>query len=184
MTHLTKSCYVVLGLISKDPSSGYRLKTILAKIGRFYWSESNAQIYPILKKLESAELLTSVLDESSGARKKRIYTITEKGQKILEEWLHRSTEVTPYREEILLKLAFSQYVQDSNVLEMLAQYKLDIEVQIKDNNIVTDHLEDDHAGKPDEPYLYMIHDHVKLLLQAKLDWVNMMIERVKGNKTA
>ena len=62
MPKCTKSCFVILGLLSKADLSGYDLKQIMSKHAKFYWSESNAQIYPVLKKLEKQELVTSKLE--------------------------------------------------------------------------------------------------------------------------
>ena len=54
MARCNKSFYAILGIISKGEVSGYDIKQILLKIGRFYWSESNAQIYPLLKRMEES----------------------------------------------------------------------------------------------------------------------------------
>ncbi len=87
MGTLNKSSYVILGLLSKSDYSGYSLKMRMKKTSDFYWSESNAQIYPVLKKLEELKLVSSKIDASSGARNKRIFSITKKGLSELIKWL-------------------------------------------------------------------------------------------------
>ena len=100
MARCNKSFYALLGIISKSEVSGYDIKQIMAKIGRFYWSENNAQIYSTLKKLEKDHYVVSRLDESSGARQCRKYTITKKGLKKLVDWLKLPCDFPKYREEL------------------------------------------------------------------------------------
>ena len=67
MKELSKGGYILLGLLSKEDLSGYTIKKILSRISVFYWSESNAQIYPVLKKLEALirELIKKEMEEAS-----------------------------------------------------------------------------------------------------------------------
>ena len=91
MSNLNKSSYILLGALSKSNYSGYELKRLVTKVSSFYASESNAQIYPILKKLEEQGLVHSKRDESSGARNKVIYSITKKGHAELTQWLEQDS---------------------------------------------------------------------------------------------
>ena len=170
MKKANKSCYVVLGLLSKHDLSGYDIKQIASKISRFYWSESNAQIYPVLKKLEAADLVTSHLDESSGARKKRIYKITKKGHEFLMAWLTEPAELTPYREEQLLHLAFAVNLSDSEVHEQLNHYHAQLQDKLKLYDEVIAHIETSHKTRADKRHLLILYDHVKGILDAKISW--------------
>ncbi len=176
--HLTKSAYVLLGKLSKQAMSGYQLKQLMAKIGRFYWSESNAQIYPILKKMEQQGLVNSAIDPESGGRQTRIYTITDLGMQYLLEWMRSQTEATPYREEILLKLSTAQHLSKKELKNMLSQYQQDIESQLADLQIVLEHIKEDHKDMSDQKYLVIIYDQVQDILKAKLKWCQRTISKL------
>lgn len=177
MLNLTKSGYVILGLLSKSNYSGYSLKRIMAKTSDFYWSESNAQIYPVLKKLEADKLVTSKIDIASGARNKRIYTITKSGLTELMKWLEQDCELALYREEFLLQLSSAQHLTKAKLLKKIEHYKISVLKKIEKLHQIIQHIKIDHAGKADQEYLLLTYDHVKCVLDTKLKWCDKVLEK-------
>lgn len=170
MDQLTKSEYVLLGLISKGAQSGYTLKQTLATLGRYYWSESNAQIYPNLKKLEAAGLVTSTLDPKSGGRRSRIYQLTPPGLTVLRDWLLIPCDPTPYREELLLKIGFSHHLNEEERRRLLTHYQEKLQAAVKDCAALIDHISNALKDRSDHAQLLMVYDHVEAILKAKLEW--------------
>src|SRR5207244_1480467 len=72
-----------------------------------FWATTFAQIYPELAELERAGYLVHQ-DDPQGARQRRAYALTPKGEHALLSWLRRS-RVPPreLRDEGLLRLAFA-----------------------------------------------------------------------------
>ena len=66
MKKINKSEFALLSLLSKKDMSGYDIKQMAGKVAAYHWSESNAQIYPILEKLENKGYVNSYIDEKSG----------------------------------------------------------------------------------------------------------------------
>lgn len=178
MTELTKSAYVVLGLISKRPQAGYDIKQIMRKIARYIWSESNAQIYPILKKLEQNKLVTSQLDKTSGARRRCIYTITKKGMEQLKDWLNEPSDPTPYREEVLLKLSLGQHLSKKQLQKILENYKEKLEEQLKEEKEIIKHIETEHEKRPDKPYLLLVYNQIEKILETKIAWCKKILNHL------
>jgi len=54
-----KSRYALLGMLSYMPMSGYDLRKFIESSTSNFWSESYAQIYPMLKQLTREGLTTS-----------------------------------------------------------------------------------------------------------------------------
>ena len=167
---LTKSAYVLLGMLSKGDSSGYKLKQLMTKVGSYYWSESNAQIYPVLKKLEQAGLVNSAIDPNSGGRKTRIFSITASGIEALKDWLNQAIEPTPYREEILLKISSAQHMEPQAFHDMIKTYASDIEQKLEGLKQIFKHINEEHQGRADQAFLKILYDHVQMVLEAKLSW--------------
>ena len=119
MARCNKTAYAILGFISQQPASGYDIKKQLAANAKWYWSESNAQIYPILKRMEATGCLSSYIDDSSGARQRRIYSITAQGIEKLNTWLQQPVEPTTYREEFFLKFNLSPILQPLEIFSNL-----------------------------------------------------------------
>lgn len=84
---------VILGLLNKEPMSGYDLsKRIDSSVG-FFWHATHPQIYRSLKKLESGGQVTfdHEIQESGPARK--VYSLTKRGK---AELLHQLSSIDPY----------------------------------------------------------------------------------------
>ncbi len=75
----------VLAAIRRAPSYGYQIIKDVAPFAQI----SESTLYPILRRLESAELLTVYSEEHNG-RLRKYYRITDKGKERLaafrEEW--------------------------------------------------------------------------------------------------
>ncbi len=69
----------ILWLILKKPRSGYEIIKILKKENKRIGASS---VYPILKELKKEKLVEI---KENGARNKKIYSITKKGKKKIED---------------------------------------------------------------------------------------------------
>ncbi|MEO7030561.1 MAG: PadR family transcriptional regulator [Acidobacteriaceae bacterium] len=96
----------LLGLLSLGPMSGYEIRQLIAEsIGNF-WSESYGQIYPGLKQLVAEGLAEMKEERLEGRPAKKIYSLTERGQERLREWLAIPVVEQVPRNELLLKIFF------------------------------------------------------------------------------
>lgn len=175
MSTLNKSSYVILGSLSKSDQSGYSLKRTIGKTSDFYWSESNAQIYPVLKKMEEQHLVRSKIDAASGSRNKRIYSITKKGFAELMKWLETDCGIGLYREEFLLQLSLSQHLKKTQLIKKIEYYRENIVEKLEKLNDILKHIKTQHAGKPDQQFLLLTFEHVKYVLEAKVRWCNQTV---------
>ncbi len=46
---LSPTAYVILGMVSGEPRSGYEIKALVDNTTRFFWAASYGQIYPELR---------------------------------------------------------------------------------------------------------------------------------------
>lgn len=103
---LSATAYVILGMVSREPRSGYEIKGLVDDTTRFFWAASYGQIYPELKRLSEAGMVEGV-DAPRGDRKRTVYAITAAGEEALKGWLRRPPATSEMREEGLLKLFFA-----------------------------------------------------------------------------
>jgi len=125
---LSPTAYVILGMVSREPRSGYEIKALVDNTTRFFWTASYGQIYPELKKLSEAGLLKGV-DASRGERKRTVYAITADGENELKDWLRQPPETFEMREEGLLKLFFAGVLapeEATETLRAMRAYRLDL----------------------------------------------------------
>jgi len=81
--------YMILGLLTRQPMTGYDIKQTFDQEKAEFWTAPFSQIYPELNRLlkkELIELLESTEEKDINSRKKT-YQITTAGQVYFEEWL-------------------------------------------------------------------------------------------------
>ena len=107
---ISSSSKALLGLLTIEPMSGYDLgQNVRASVGHI-WSESYGQIYPNLKRLAAAGLVSSKTEKHKSKPDRQIYSITPKGRAHLVEWLCTPPQPEIPRNEMLLKLLFGSQV--------------------------------------------------------------------------
>lgn len=109
MANAKKMDYVLLGLLSHEPMTGYEMKKRLDTSLRFFWGGSFGSIYPTLNQLEKEGKVTKE-DVSQNGREKISYSITDAGRESLKEWLAQPAEKDEIRYETLLKLFFGNEI--------------------------------------------------------------------------
>lgn len=117
----------VLGALSVEPMTGYEIhQGIEASIGHF-WSESYGQIYPVLKDLEAAGLVTADAAASGRGRK---FTITEAGRVELRQLLVGLGDPPPPRNTLLLQLFFGRELGPEWCRARIAEARAQAEEQL------------------------------------------------------
>lgn len=87
-----------------------------------FWSESYGQLYPTLEKLVMDGLATKS-SESTGKRKRHVFSITAEGRQRFLEWLSGATEQLRARNEFLLKFFLASELPLEQGLSLLEEYQ-------------------------------------------------------------
>jgi DNA-binding PadR family transcriptional regulator len=108
---LTPTSYIVLGLVqAAGEATPYDLKQAVAAGLGDLWSLQHAQLYTEPERLAKAEYLNERREE--GGRRRRHYSVTEKGRAALQSWLGEPTaQFTELRDLALLKVFFGADVR-------------------------------------------------------------------------
>jgi PadR family transcriptional regulator, regulatory protein AphA len=120
---LSRTAYVILGMIRLGRRTGYEIKALVDVSARFFWAASYGQIYPELKRLEERGLIEGAADSSDG-RRKRVYSLTADGEEILRQWLTSSEPlVNEMRHEGVLKFFFADALSRDEQIELLRRIR-------------------------------------------------------------
>jgi DNA-binding PadR family transcriptional regulator len=118
MEDLTPTARVILGMIAHGKRTGYEIKALVDRSTRFFWAASYGQIYPELKRLESAGMIRAASPE--GGRRRTEYELTDAGREALRGWLTSDDELTyELRDEGLLKFFFAGAMEPGEAIEQL-----------------------------------------------------------------
>jgi len=112
--------FILLGFLNYQPMTGYDLKQTIDESTAHFWHAHHSQIYTTLRQMDQEGLVTSVQVPGEGLPDRRIYTITPAGKQALQTWLNQTqTEVSPIKEELLVRLFFSAQRDPQQVLTEL-----------------------------------------------------------------
>jgi DNA-binding PadR family transcriptional regulator len=112
--------YALLSMLVRKSCTGYELSQFLET----FWQAKHSQIYPLLKKLENADMLTFVYEHQTTKPDKKIYTITPKGKEVLSEWVAIKPSPPVSRDEFLIK-AYAIWLTDSETASELFNERID-----------------------------------------------------------
>lgn len=96
---LTLLEYIVLGLISIQPQSGYSIINFFSPDNAYSWNASPGSIYPILKRLEQQDIIRGELEMEHETRPRKIYTLSPSGGDLLDSWLKEVPKLLPINEQ-------------------------------------------------------------------------------------
>ncbi|WP_197280057.1 PadR family transcriptional regulator [Bacillus sp. FJAT-27251] len=111
--------YAILSALSRKPCSGYDLAEYLEAL----WPAQLSQIYPLLTKLEQKELLEHEYVVQTGKPNKKIFSITEKGEDALKNWVATLPSDSILRDEFLIKI-YSIWLLDEEHSVKLVQDRM------------------------------------------------------------
>jgi len=112
--------FILLGFLNYQPMTGYELKHTIDESTAHFWHAYHSQIYTTLRQMEQEGLVTSDLVPGEGLPDRRIYAISSAGQEALRAWLNQTqTEMSPIKEELLVRLFFSAQRDPQQVLTEL-----------------------------------------------------------------
>jgi DNA-binding PadR family transcriptional regulator len=79
---------IILGLLRERPMHGYEIQQYIQMSQMERWANVlSGSIYYALNKMEQEELIRTEAEERTGARLRKIYAITEKGEKAFKDSL-------------------------------------------------------------------------------------------------
>ena len=116
--------YALLGLISRRPITGYDLAREFDKELVNFWHAEHSQIYPELKKLTQEGLITYAVEIQGERLEKKVYSITEAGQRELLAWLKQDEPLQPTAKDIFrLRMYFAEKLPPEELLALIASQR-------------------------------------------------------------
>jgi PadR family transcriptional regulator, regulatory protein AphA len=176
--------FVILGMLSLEPMSGYGIKQeIKHSIGAF-WQESDGQIYPALKRLMDLDHISLLEASEPSGRNKKTYQITQSGQSHLNNWLTQPVGKNTVRNEFCLKLFFAGNSNVATTIDMiqaerraLIQSRQAIQQAQKDINALDAKQFKDHI-----PYWHATTNYGEAIVDAKIKWCNEVLASLSTSK--
>jgi|SRR5919198_4015660 DNA-binding PadR family transcriptional regulator len=127
-TKLSPGAHAVLGLLSRQPTSGYELGSMAERTIAHFWPITRAHIYAELARLEAAGLVTATEVSQRRRPDKRVYAITAAGEATLDAWLAGADLGHERRRHpLLLKVFFGERIPPARLAGLLAEERARLE---------------------------------------------------------
>jgi len=141
--------YIILGLLTRNPLTGYDIKQTFDKEKAEFWTAPFSQIYPELNRMLNDDLI-SLLPPTDINTRKKTYQLTEHGRDTFEEWLKlplSSPESTLDNDNFILRLHFLGDTDPTFLKQLLA-------LRVKTLNLEIAQLEFELAEVVNHPEQY------------------------------
>jgi len=127
---LPESSYAVLGLIDRQPASGYDLGALAERSLANFWPISRTLVYRELARLESLGWAEATEVAQDRLPDKRVWSTTAEGRRALADWLIRPAEGGSFRSGFLLKFMFGGSMPPAVLASLLVDYRASLQATV------------------------------------------------------
>lgn len=113
--------YLILGLLTLSPMTGYELQQFIKKHLSLICSHSAGSVQTALSKLER-EGRVAASDAAEGRRRKRTYSITEAGRAAFSQWVSQPMQAGKVKNMELSRLFFAGLAEPEARLAAIRDY--------------------------------------------------------------
>jgi DNA-binding PadR family transcriptional regulator len=170
----------VLGLLKERPMHGYQLSRELGDSLGGLWRVSYGSLYPTLRRLENDAAIESEAGDVRGARRKKVYRITPKGEQIFLELLQETPQDTQTEDaRFRMRLAFFRYLPPETRIRLLERRRQALQERL------TTIAESLRTGRSTDDYGRALIEHNRSVTESDITWLEQLIaaERTKNAPT-
>jgi len=174
--------YGILGILSKEPMTGYDInKRVKTRMDSF-WDISYGQIYPTLRMLEKEGHITKKVEINENRPNRKVYSITEKGIKKLKKWLLKPAEPESVKIETLLKVAFGEQAPKNVIIKHIEEFKIRNSSKLEKTLSIEEEMKE--QLQKNEKYFFPLLTVLlgKSLHKASIEWADTAKELVSEHK--
>lgn len=182
MARANQSQFAVLGLLSFGAMSGYDLKQLSAWSVGHFWREGYGQIYPTLKQLEKERLVTRKTQRQKGKPDRNVYSLTPAGLERLKQWLEQPASPEVPRNELLLKLFFSQWAPSAITRRQVEEHRTIWEQQLTEYAAIRQQLSSEKIKDAGLPFWEMTLSYGEHITKAQLAWSEETLKKLRNTE--
>jgi DNA-binding PadR family transcriptional regulator len=177
--------FAILGLLAqRGPMSGYDLKRSVDESIAHFWREGWGRIYPTLRELEAAGMVSKRTETSKerkpGRPERHVYSLRPAGRKRLREWLGHDVTREVYRNELLLKLFFGRFAGGDENRAHVKQFRERCVTEIATYEAIVCAIDDTQARHPDAPFWKMTLSYGLHHSRALKSWAEETLGKLEG----
>jgi DNA-binding PadR family transcriptional regulator len=154
-----------LGVLSLGDASGYEIKKLFEDAFSHFYVAGYGSIYPALAELIGEGMVTCTDVEQEKRPAKKVYRLTEAGQRYFREALAATYPTHRVRSDFLVQMVFAHLLRPAQLAAILDQREADIVVELA--HIA--HCESRESGL--SPGVLFTTGYARAVLGAGLDYI-------------
>jgi DNA-binding PadR family transcriptional regulator len=170
----------VLGLLKERPMHGYQLSRELSETLGGLWRVSYGSLYPSLRRLERDGAIESEAGDQRGARRKKVYRITETGESMFLDLLQEAPQEGQAEDaRFRMRLAFFRYLSPETRIRLLERRRQALQRRL---SAITESL---RGPRTTDDYGTALIEHSRETIGSDISWLDGLIaaERRKSVST-
>ena len=161
----------VLGLLKERPMHGYQLSRELGDSLGGLWRVSYGSLYPTLRRLERDAAIESEDGDVRGARRKKVYRITAKGEQMFLQLLQETPQDTQTEDaRFRMRLAFFRYLPPETRIRLLERRRQALKERL---STIAESLRTGRGGSDD--YGRALIEHNRNVTESDITWLEQLI---------
>lgn len=122
---------VCLGILSFGEATGYDIKQRFERVYSHFFAAGYGSIYPALAELAAAGLVTRREEAGTGARPRKIYTLTDAGRRALAERLAAAEPHHRVHSDFALLMFLAELLEPARAAAMIDRRLADIRAHLE-----------------------------------------------------
>lgn len=159
--------YFVLGLLARQPMSGYDIKRFVKGLSWLIGSPSSGSLYPALRSLLEEDLVSVEIVPGVDKPPRKIYSIEQVGRDTLEEWLEEPLAADASLKAFVMRLLLADSFSTDNLAAYLQQRRSQVATHQTDLSRVTESL-----GSETDLGMRLALDYGLELASAEMTWLD------------
>jgi DNA-binding PadR family transcriptional regulator len=168
MTRVRQTDIAVLGALSIEPMTGYRLRKEITETLGHFWHESFGQVYPSLARLEAEGCIVAMDGPKTSSR---VFALTEAGQAELRRLLELPPEPQQPRNALLLRIFFGANLPPEAIADLLDDYEAQLREKLAGFAAIRRQLEADPLAGEHRRYWLATVSAGELAALSQVEWV-------------
>jgi DNA-binding PadR family transcriptional regulator len=170
--------YVMLGLLSLGPRTGYDLKKELAESRILHWSGNSNQIYKTLLALSHAKTVDCEVVHQEKGPTKKVFTLSPLGRERLKAWLISDAGLPEMRNPFITRLLFAGILDHRELEAVILDYESRLRIQEKVAAEYRARRGHETPGSREDYLNTCMDDYAVLLIETELAWLRKLRARL------
>lgn len=173
--------YALLGMLARQPGTGYELSRRMTQTVSFYWTWRHSQVYGQLADLNDRQLIRYRTVDGAGPRETKRYSITPTGRHALTAWVATPAEPHQDRDPLLLRVHSLWTVDGEQARRLLEDTRAESVERLDVYRLISQEIEADGNaatwGHPDFSGYATVRAGIAFR-EGRIDWCDWLLAQI------